>query len=375
MSTRFLKLTTVVVSLFIIAGCNKDQQEETLSIKIGGYDYDRVRAIMDGNISIADADVDFEVSNIYTLNRLAFGSEQTYEVTEFGLIPFITRYVNEDFRGYSLIPVFISREFRHKNVYVHVDSGIERPEDLVGKRVGTPGYGMSSHTWIRGFLLDEYGVKAEDLHWIETTKSSDGGALNSGFSSYFFGDDFPLTKGPEGVDESELLLSGQCDALVTAITPKAFIDGDPRIRQLFPNVKETEEAYFRKTGMFPIMHVIAIRKDVLAENPWLAQAVFEMYSEAKDQAYRNLQSTTVNRVTLPWTFDEFESTRDLMGTNYWKYGVEANRKELEAIMRYVFEQGLTKRQIGFEEMFAPQALAFEEDSGSKDYVESPGRPR
>ncbi len=360
MRVRIPGIVTMVVSLFIVAGCNPGQPEETLSINIGGYDYDRTRAIVDGQISIADADVNFEASNIYELNRLAFGSEQKFEVTELGLIPFITRYINEDFRGYSLIPVFVSREFRHKNVFVHVDSGIEKPEDLVGKRVGTPGYGMSSHTWIRGFLLDEYGVKADDLQWIETTKSSDGGALNAGFNNYYFGDDFPMTRGPEGVDESELLLSGQCDALVTAITPTAFAEGDPRIRQLFWNVKETEQAYFSKTGMFPIMHVVAIRTDVLTENPWLAEAVFEMYSEAKDLAYKNLQSTVVNRVTLPWAAEEFESTRDLMGTNYWKYGVEANRKELESIMRYVFEQGLVKRQIGFEELFDPSTLALEE---------------
>jgi len=361
MRIRIPGIVTIVVSLFIVAGCNSDQQEETLSINVGGYDYDRTRGIMDGHVSISEAEVNFEVSNIYTLNRMAFGAEQKYEVTELGLIPYISKYINEDFRGYSLIPVFISREFRHKNVYVHVDSGIERPEDLVGKRVGTPGYGMSSHTWIRGFLLDEYGVKADDMRWIETTKSSDGGALNSGFSNYFFGDDFPLTRGPEDVDESELLLSGQCDALITAITPQAFVDGDPRIRQLFPNVKETEKAYFRKTGMFPIMHVIAIRTDVLTENPWLAKAVFKMYSEAKDVAYKNLQSTTVNRVTLPWASEEFQKTRELMGTNYWEYGVEANRKELESIMRYVFEQGLVKRQIEFEEMFDASTLALEED--------------
>jgi 4,5-dihydroxyphthalate decarboxylase len=361
MRNRIPCIVTIVVSLLIVAGCNSGQQEKTLSINVGGYDYDRTRGIMDGQVSIAEADVNFEVSNIYALNGMAFGSEQTFEVTEIGLIPYISKYINEDFRGYSLIPVFISREFRHKNVYVHVDSGIERPEDLVGKRVGTPGYGMSSHTWIRGFLLDEYGVEAGDLQWIETTKSSDGGALNAGFNKYYFGDDFPITRGPEGVDESELLLSGQCDALITAITPKAFAEGDPRIRQLFPDVKETEKAYFRKTEMFPIMHVIAIRTDVLAENPWLAKAVFEMYSEAKNLAYKNLQSTTVNRVTLPWASDEFNSTRDLMGTNYWKYGVEANRKELESIMRYVFEQGLVKRQIEFEGMFDASTLALEED--------------
>jgi 4,5-dihydroxyphthalate decarboxylase len=362
MRRRIPGIVTLFVSLFVIAGCNSGQDEESLSINIGGYDYDRTRAIMDGHASIADVEVKFEVSNIYEVNRLAFGAEQKYEVTELGLIPYITKYINEDFRGYTLIPVFVSREFRHKNVFVHADSGIERPEDLVGKRVGTPGYGMSSHTWIRGFLLDEHGVKAEDLQWIETTKSSDGGAVNSGFANYYFGDDFPMTRGPEGVDESELLLSGQCEALITAITPTAFAEGDPRIRQLFPDVKATEQAYFLKTGMFPIMHVIAIRTDVLTENPWLAKAVFEMYSEAKDLAYKNLESTTVNRVTLPWAFEEFNRTRELMGTNYWKYGVEANRKELESIMRYVFEQGLVKRQIGFEEMFDPSTLALEEDS-------------
>jgi len=358
-------MVVILFSLCTVSVCESNAQEKTQSITIAGYDYDRTRAIMDGNVSIAEADVDFEVSNIYTLNRMAFGPEQKFEVTELGLIPYITRYINDDFRGYSLIPVFISREFRHKNIYVHVDSGIERPEDLVGKRVGTPGYGMSSHTWIRGFLLDEYGVKADDLNWIETTKSSDGGKLNSGFANYFFGDDFPLTKGPEGVDESELLLSGQCDALITAITPKAFMERDPRIRQLFPNVKETEKAYFKKTGMFPIMHVIAIRTDVLAENPWLAKAVFEMYSDAKDLAYKNLQSTTVNRTTLPWASQEFEDTRELMGENYWKYGVEANRKELESLMRYVFEQGLVKRQIDLEEIFDASSLAFEEVKDSE----------
>ena len=165
---------------------------------------------------------------------------------------------------------------------------------------------MSSHTWVRGFLLDEYGVKADDLNWIETTKSSDGGALNTGFAKYFFGDDFPMTRGPEDVDESELLLTGGCDALVTAITPKAFAEGDPRIRQLFPNVKETEQAYFsREPGCFRSCMSSPSVTDVLTENPWLAKAVFEMYSEAKTIAYKNLQSTTVNRVALPWAAEEF----------------------------------------------------------------------
>jgi len=327
---------------------------------IAGYDYDRVSAIRDGKVSIEGAEINFEVSNIYSLNKTVFGTEQSYDVAEIGLIPYISKYINNEFRDYTLIPVFISRTFRHRNIYVHADSGIEKPEDLIGKRVGTPGYGMSSNTWIRGLLLDEYGVRADDFQWIESDKSSDGATINSGFAKYYFGEDFPLVKGPEGIDESELLLTGQCDALITAITPKAYLERNPKIRQLFPKAKETEIAYFKKTGMFPIMHVVAIKTDLLKKEPWLAKAVFDLYSEAKSIAYKNLETTTVVRTSLPWTKDEYESTREIMGDNYWKYGIEANRKELEAIMRYVYEQGLTKEQIGFEEMFDHESLKFTE---------------
>lgn len=359
-----------LLALTFLLGCNQNPMNHSenkvvdndkLALEMAGYDYDRVQAIMNGKVSHKDLDISFNVENIYNLSIAAFGPEKKYEVTEIGLIPFITKYINDDFRDYTLIPVFISRTFRHRNIFVHTDAGIEKPEDLIGKKVGTPGYGYSSNTWIRGFLMDEYGVKANDMHWIETTKSSDGGTLNTKLGTYYFEDDFPLVKGPIDVDESELLISGQCDALITAITPKAFLEGNPKIKRLFPNVKEAEIAYFKNTNMFPIMHVVAIRTDVLEENPWLAKTVFDIYSEAKNITYKKLESTTVSSVTLPWTSDEFESTRKLMGINYWKYGIEANRKELESIMRYVFEQGLVKRQITFEELFDSTTLKLKED--------------
>jgi 4,5-dihydroxyphthalate decarboxylase len=334
-------------------------------VKVAGYDYDRVRAIMDGQVGIPGVKVSFHYEDIYAVNQHAFGTDQKYEVSELGLIPFITKFSNNDFRGYSLVPVFISRVFRHRNVFVHADSGIERPEDLAGRRVGTPGYGMSANTWIRGFLLDEYGIKAGDMNWIETTKSSDKGALTSsgwsafegGKSPYFLPDDFPLVQGPPDVDESELLLTGGCDALVTAITPRAFLDGHPKIRRLFPDVRAAEQAYFKKTGLFPIMHVVGIRNDAIEANPELPRAVFQMYSEAKRIAYANLETTTSLKVTLPWVTQEFEDSRKLMGKNYWPYGIEANRKELEHVMRYTHEQGLAKRRLSIEEVFHPSTLS------------------
>ena len=269
-------------SVAILTASNDASASAKQTVKVAGYDYDRVKGIMDGRATIPNAEVSFHYEDIYSVNDLAFGREKTYEVSELGLIPYVNKYINDGFRDYVLIPVFISRVFRHRNVFVRADAGIDKPEDLKGKRVGTPGYGMSANTWIRGFLKDEYGVEAADMHWIETTKSSDSGALGGsgwsafeedGSSPYFLPSGFPLERGPPGVDESELLLSGGCDALITAITPSAFLEGNPGIRRLFPDVKATEQAYYRKTGLFPIMHVVGIRKNAIDDNPALPMAV------------------------------------------------------------------------------------------------------
>ncbi|MCP4382584.1 MAG: ABC transporter substrate-binding protein [Hyphomicrobiales bacterium] len=326
------------------------------TIKLAGYGYDRVQAIMDGTEGMDGTDISFETSNIYAVSASAFGPEQKYDVTEIGLIPLIRKYVNEDFRAYTAIPVFISRIFRHRNVFVSTDSGIETPEDLRGKRVGTDGYAFSANTWIRGFLQDQHGVKPDDMHWIETSQSSDGAKTSLELNRHFLPDDFPLVKGPEGVDESDLLLSGECDAIIAAITPKAFAEGNPKIRRLFRDVRAAEQDYYRQTRVFPIMHTVAIRTELIAENPWLPKAVFDLYSKAKQVAYANLESTTVLRTTLPWATQDFEDTRALMGENFWPYGIEDNRKELELAMRYCHEQGLAKRHLDLEKLFHPSTL-------------------
>lgn len=364
---KFIKTSTLAAaagtlgagSTLSLAGQN------TGGLKVAGYDYDRVRAIMDGRVGVEGYDVSFHYEDIYAVNQLAFGPDKPYAVSELGLIPYISRYITRGFRDYTLIPVFISRVFRHRNVFVHADSGILRPEDLKGKRVGTPGYGMSANTWIRGFLKDEYGVDTGDMEWIETDKSSDAGDLGgSGWSSfnedgshkYYLPADFPIRPGPPGIDESELLLSGQCDALITAITPKAFLENEPTIRRLFSDVKKAEQEYFSNTGMFPIMHVIGIRNDAIDKDPDLPIRVFEMYQQAKYRAYSDLETTTSLKVTLPWVTQEFETTRGLMGEDYWPYGIKENVKELEHIMRYVNEQGLVGQRVDFRELFHPSTL-------------------
>jgi 4,5-dihydroxyphthalate decarboxylase len=334
---------------------------DKLQVKIAGYAYDRVRAIQDGRLGLDGYDTSFHVEDIYRLNQYVFGSTRKYEISETGLIPFVTKYANDDFRAYTLIPVFISRIFRHRNIFVRTDRGIEKPEDLVGKRIATPGYGMSATTWIRGFLQDIHGVKPEEMYWIETTASSDGGNLQGDkFGQYLLPDNFPLEKGPPGIDESEMIISGDVDALITAITPRAFLDGHPKVKRLFPDFRSAEREYFSKTGVFPIMHVIAIRKKFADANPELPRMVFDLYSQAKLAAYKDLETTTSLKVTLPWVTQEFEDTRSLMGENYWPYGVKANRKELDLVMRYTYEQGLAKRKLDVEEIFHPSTLELAE---------------
>lgn len=339
----------------VVAGESDKKGGDTLSV--AGYDYDRVKGIMNGRTSIPRRDVRFHYANIYDVNQQAFGKEQSYDVTEIGLVPYITRYANNDYRDYTLIPVFISRIFRHRNIFVRSDSGIETPEQLRGKIVGTPGYGMSANTWIRGFLKDEHGVQADDFTWLESAESSDGKTLNASFAKYYFPSGFPLKKGPPGVDESELLLSGQCDALITAINPKAFEDGNPKIRRLYPDVQKAEQDYFRKTGLFPIMHAVAIRNDAIRKDPSLPMAVYNMYLQAKQIAYSELEMTTSLRVTLPWMTQEYEQTRGVMGEDYWPYGIDENTKELDVLERYVYEQGLVKKQVDIRSMFHPSTLS------------------
>ncbi|MGI9245004.1 MAG: ABC transporter substrate-binding protein [Verrucomicrobiales bacterium] len=335
---------------------------DATSLSVAGYAYDRVRAIQDGAVGIDGFDVSFQAENIYGLNGSIFGPAQKYAVSEVGLIPYISKFANEDFRAYTLIPIFISRIFRHRNIFVRSDSGIEKPEDLRGKRVGTTHYGSSATTWIRGFLQDQHGIRAGDMQWVEAVKGSDGSTPKP--QKYFLPEGFPLEKGPEGADESDLLMTGEVQALVPPITPRAFTEGDPAVRRLYPNCFAAEKAYFKETGLFPIMHAIAIRRDVADEHPELPKAIFEMYSKAKRAAYADLETTTALKVTLPWATQEFEETRALMGENFWPYGIGSNRKALDAVMRYTHEQGLVKRRLEIEEIFHPSTLALAESGNS-----------
>ncbi len=263
-------------------------------------------------------------------------------------------YGNDNFRDYTLIPVFPLRTFRHKSIFIRTDRGINTPEDLRGKTVAAAGYSQSSLVWIRGILQHEYAIKPEDMQWIISTKSSDKGKVSKNESVLPAG--VPITFGPEGVDESEMLVAGKVDAVLSAKEPQAYIDGHPKVVRLFSDYRNIERAYFTKTGIFPIMHAVAIRQDVVETHPWLPEAVFHAYSQAKQRMYKAMRNLGWAMISLPWIGNELEETRALMGDNYWPYGIEQNRKTLEALFQYSYEQGLSKRRLTIEELFHPSTL-------------------
>ena len=332
-----------------------------LSIKIVGYDYDRVKALMDGSVEIENCNTSFEVSSVGEMNTHIFNGPQTRAVTEVGLHPFMLAYDNDGFRDYTLIPVFPLRTFRHKSIYIRTDRGINKPEDLRGKRIATPGYSSSSLTWIRGIVQDEYGVSPKDVHWVIAANDS-AGKVSGGPSKQenVVPKGLSTSMGPAGKDESDLLESGEVDALFHAAEPRAYIEGHPKVARLFPDSRATEQAYYSKTCIFPIMHAVAIKKDVLKKNPWLIEAVFNAYSQAKQSAYDYLTKSAWYKTTLPWVSQELEDTRALMGKNFWTYGIESNRKTLDTFFRYSYEQGLCSRKLTIEELFLQESLKFTE---------------
>jgi 4,5-dihydroxyphthalate decarboxylase len=272
-----------------------------------------------------------------------------FDAAEMSLSSYLVRRSRED-DALLAIPVFTSREFRHSCVFVRTDAGIDSPAQLKGKRIGVPEYQMTAAVWIRGLLSDDFGVVPADMGWFT------GGLLEPGRE-----EKLPIRiPGVElrsiGADQtlSEMLLAGELDAVIGARAPRGFPGA--RVRRLFPNFRDVEVDYFRRTRVFPIMHTIVIRRDVLESAPWVARTLYDAFCAAKAQALAALQDPVVLSVALPWVIAEVDDTRALMGDDYWPYGLDPNRLALETLDRYAFEQGLSARHVKLEELFAPSTL-------------------
>jgi 4,5-dihydroxyphthalate decarboxylase len=326
-------------------------------ILLAGYDYSRVKPLVNGKVNIEGCSFKYQVSGIGDLNNHAITGEKLRDVSEVGLIPYLLAFANDGIDDYKLMPLPVLRMFRQRSVWVRTDGPINSPLDLRGKKVATVGYSSSGLTHIRGWLASEYGVMPNEIEWISTKKDS-ASNLTSGVSKYekIVPDNIELKYAPDGEDESSLLLSGEVDAIFHPAEPKCFQERNPSVKRLFEDFKTEEQAYFEKTGIYPIMHSVAMKKSTIEKHPWMPKAVFEAYCKSKAMDMKHLQLLGWAYDSLPWYGQEFDNTLKEMGSNFYPFGMEGSAKAYEAAFKFVYDQGLVKKKISIEDVFEKSTL-------------------
>jgi 4,5-dihydroxyphthalate decarboxylase len=318
-----------------------------LKLTLACWDYDRTRPLIDGRVKPEGIDLDIKLLRPrQTFQRML--DDKEFHVSELSL----SSYTALKGRGdcpFVAVPVALSKIFRHSCIYVRTGAGIKKPEDLKGKRVGTSQYSSTALVYMRGMLQHDYGVKPSDMHWFM-------GGLNTFTEQPLIPLDLPkdvkLDFLATGQTLEKMFAAGELDALLSIYIPSLFLEGSPQIARLFPNYKEVEQDYYRRTKIFPIMHTVVVREDVHREHPWVAKSIYKAFCEAKEVAVETLYDTDALMVALPWLLDHVEEAWRVFGKDYWAYGLEPNRPTLAAIGRYVHEQGLSPRIVEVDELFA-----------------------
>jgi 4,5-dihydroxyphthalate decarboxylase len=322
-----------------------------LKLTLACWNYDRTRALLEERVQ--PEGIDLRYLNIpveETFFRMLRHKE--FDIAEMSLSSYVMSLFHPE-RPFIAIPAFPSRFFRHSCVYVNAGSGIQEPKDLIGKRVGNPEYQMTAPVWIRGILSDDYGVPVNSVVYFT------GGEERPGRPEKLPLDlpaDIRVERiGPEQT-LSSMLARGDIDALYAARTPSSFRCGDGNVRRLFEDFPTIERNYFRRTGIFPIMHTVVVRRDVYERDRWVAQSLYKAFRAAQQETYEDLAQTAALKTMLPWLVAHVEETRREMGDDFWPYGIERNRLTLATFLRYSHEQGLAKLALEPERLFAPETL-------------------
>ena len=322
-----------------------------LKLTFGCWDYDRTRALMDGSVQPDGIDLNYLNMPVEeTFFRMLRNRE--FDIAEMSLSSYTVSMLKPE-RPFVALPVFPSRFFRHSCIYINANAGIKTPKDLIGKRIGNPEYQMTAPVWIRGILSDHYGVPAESVSYFT------GGEEEPNRDEKLKLDLPPNIKvQPIGPTQTltQMLHAGEIDALYTARMPSSFLKGDGKVVRLFPDYPEVERAYWRETKRFPIMHVVAMRRDVYEANRWIAGTLMKAFVESQQRTYQALRETAALKAMLPWLNAHVEEAVREMGEDFWPYGLKPNVETLQTFLRYHHEQGLSKRLVNPEELFAPETL-------------------
>ena len=323
-----------------------------LRLTLACWNYDRTRALADGTVRPDGIELTYlNLPVEETFFRMLRYRE--FEVAEMSLSSYTVSLFRDD-PPFIAIPIFPSRVFRHGSIFVSTKSGVREPKDLIGKRVGNPEYQLTAMVWIRGILSDEYGVAPAAVeYWT-------GGEEQPGREEKIALDlppEFKVRRIGANQTLSQMLADGELDGLYTARTPSTFVSRPKDVRRLFENYAEVERAYYSKTRIFPIMHTVVVRRDVYRAHPWVAQSLYKAFVESQRLVYEDFKETAALKAMLPWLTAYVEELGRNMGPDWWPYGFEPNRYVMETFLRYHHEQGLSKRRLPPEELFAPETMA------------------
>ncbi len=320
-----------------------------LTVAVG--DYEHVRDVTDGTVRVQGADL--------TVLRMPpeeafyrFINHQEFDVSELSFAKAIA-FASQDDPRFVLLPVFPSRVFRHSAIYVRAGSGLEQPEQLAGKRIGVPEWAQTAAVYSRGMLMHEHGVELQSVQWFQAGVNDAGRKEKA------------RLKLPQGVvctpvpdaSLSQMLLDGRVDAVLSARAPDAFAQHPDKVTRLFADSRTAERTYFAKTGIFPIMHVLAMRRAVYERNRWLARNLLTAFEQAKNHSLARALDVTASHFVLPWVADLARDAQGMLGEDFWPYGLDANRVTLEAFCQYAVEQGVAHKPMRPQDLFAPEVLS------------------
>ncbi len=307
--------------------------------------YDRTQALRDGTIRPEGIELTYlplQPAEIFW-RMLQY---REFDISEMSLSNY-TSLVSAGNSPFVAIPVFPSRVFRHGYFFINTRKGIERAEDLAGRRGGVPEYSMTAAVYMRGLLQHEYGVAPHRVEWVQGRADRLGRPLPANIR---------LTQAPAGPELGDLLDQGEIDFLMTANNPLSFRRGSPNVRRLFPDYAGVEKDYFRRTRIYPIMHTVVIRREICDRDPWVALSLYKAFLRAKDYAFRLISETGSPKASFAWLQPLIEEEQSIIGKDWYPYGIEQNRPSIDALLQYTYEQGLSDRRLAIDDLFAPSTL-------------------
>lgn len=329
----------------------------TLTLSLACTQTDRAAPILDGRVKIEGCSVVALPGVAQTIFRQVL-EDKAFDVAEMSMSTHLVQ-VDRGAQDYVAIPIFLSRAFRHSSIYINTKSGIERPEDLKGKTIGVQEFQQTIGLWVRGIMSDEFGVNSRDVRWRNGGLEAPGGGERLKLN---LPNDISLSSIPKNETLNGMLARGELDAIISTKPPSSFFKKEDSVTRLFPDYVSAENAYYQRTGAFPIMHCVVIKRSLIDDHPWLPAEVFKAFVRAKQIAYDEFKQVNILRLTLPWVAERAAEIRELMGKNFWKYGFAESKPEIDMMLRYAHSDGLTGRLLSAEEVFHPSTLRLSDTS-------------